>query len=336
LYDDADKTNIVNEPTICKTTFDGTCWMCGEARTGVVEYNHTFEKETGTESDKIYTTNADETTDYKDATCYTDGKGYKHCTVCDVDVDTIIPATGNHDFENGAPVYDDDKAPTCGEGSTGHKKCATEGCPAVSEDCDFPATGEHSKWSWKVIPGQEPDYTHTGLKGYYCGVCGYKDTSKEDQVAAMEKLNCVTQKDWSIRYTDFISARATFKINKNNIEAIDDEFDVKIFGVVQKGEVTKEVQVYGEGATGKVGNDGTFSLVVKGASYTDEYKFSVRIEITCKDDNTKAESTVNSKNLTTAPDGTVSAKNVAEYFLAPNRVDALDAEVKKLYETIVG
>ena len=334
VYEQADRENINTVPAECKTTFDGLCRLCDRYATGVVEYNHTFEKETGTEIDKIYITNADETTDYKDATCYTDGKGYKHCTVCNADVDTVIPATGNHDFENGAPVYDDDKAPTCGEGATGHKKCATPGCTAVSEDCDFPATGAHSKWNWKVIEGEEPDYTHTGLKGYFCGVCGYKDTSKEDQVADMTKLNAVSTKDWSVRYTDFVSPRATFKLSKKNIEAIEDEFDVKIFGVVQKGEATKEIQVYGEGATGKVGSDGTFSLVVKGASYTDEYKFSVRIEITCKADNTTAENTVTSKNITTAPDGTVSAKDVATYLIAPNRVDELDAELKKFFEKI--
>ncbi len=334
LYDDADKTNVVTEAEICKTTFNGTCWMCKQARTSVVEYNHTFEKETGTEVDKIYTTNADETTNYKDATCYADGKGYKHCTVCDVNVDTVILATGNHDFENGAPVYDDDKAPTCGEGATGYITCATEGCVEKMMDQTFPATGAHSKWNWKVIEGEEPDYTHTGLKGYFCGVCGYQDTSKENQVADKSKLNAVSQKDWSVRYTDFVSPRATFKLSKNNIEAIEDEFDVKIFGVVQKGEATKEIQVYGEGATGKVGSDGTFSLVVKGASYTDEYKFSVRVEITCKADNTKAENTVTSKNITTAPDGTVSAKDVATYLIAPNRVDELDAELKKFFEKI--
>ena len=120
------------------------------------------------------------------------------------------------------------------------------------------------------------------------------------------------------------------------ISDIEDEFDVKIFGVVQKGEATKEIQVYGEGATGVIANDGTFSLVVKGASYTDEFKFSVRVEITCKDDDTKAESVVTSKNLTTAADGIVSTKDVASYFLAPNRVDALDQDIKKFYETIVG
>ncbi|MBE6625310.1 MAG: hypothetical protein E7622_06680 [Ruminococcaceae bacterium] len=329
-YEQADRENINTVPAECKTTFDGLCRLCDIHATGVVEYNHTFEKETGTELDKIY---SDRENDIP-VTCYQDGIGYKHCTVCQADVDTYTPATGVHDFENGEPVYDKDSAPDCGNPGTGHKKCATPGCTAVSEDCDFPATGAHSKWNWKVIEGEEPDYTHTGLKGYFCGVCGYQDTSKENQVADMTKLNAVSTKDWSVRYTDFVSPRATFKLSKKNIEAIEDEFDVKIFGVVQKGEATKEIQVYGEGATGKVGSDGTFSLVVKGASYTDEYKFSVRVEITCKADNTKAENTVTSKNITTAPDGTVSAKDVATYLIAPNRVDELDAELKKFFEKI--
>ncbi len=333
-YKDEDRTNIVLAPAECKTTFDGTCNLCGIYAEGVVEYNHTFEKETGTEVDKIYTTNADETTDYKDATCYTIGKGYKHCTVCNVDVDVKLEATGEHDFENGKAVYDDNKAPTCGEGATGHIKCATDGCPATL-DKEFPATGEHSKWSWKVIEGHEPDYTHTGLNGYFCGVCGYQDTSKENQVAKMVKLECITQKDWSIRYTDFVSPRATFKISKNNLSAVEDEFDVKIFGVVTKGEVSKEVQVYGEGATGNVANDGTFSLVVQGGSYTDEYKFSVRVEITYKADNSKNTAITTSKNITTATDGIVSALDVANYYLSPSKVNGIDAEIKKFYESVV-
>ena len=320
LYDE--KTNVVEDPTTCKTTFDGTCWMCEVARTNVVEYNHTYEQVEGV--DKIEAE--------VEATCFQDGAGTKTCTVCE-DVDyVIIKATGEHVLEKEVVVEAND----CGNAGIGYKQCTTAGCSERTEDYVLEATGEHSKWNWKIIPGEEPDYTHTGLKGYYCGVCGYKDPSKEDQVAAAEKLSCVSQKDWSIRYTDFVSPRATFKISLKNIEDIEDEFDVKIFGVVQKGEATKEIQVYGEGATGVVGSDGTFSLVVKGASYTDEFKFSVRIEITCKDDDTSAESTVTSKNLTTAADGIVSVKDVASYFLAPNRADALNADVKKFYESIVG
>ncbi len=330
-YKTEDRTNVQTVPAECKTTFDGTCHLCGIYAEDVVEYNHAFEKVENSEELKIYTDREGDVP----VSCYKDGKGYYLCTVCSAKKTVISTATGEHVFEKANEVAVKDNEADCGNPGRAYMKCSTPGCIAVSEEYDVPATGNHSKWNWKILEGHEPDYTHTGLKGYFCGVCGYQDTSKEDQIADMVKLDCISQKDWSVRYTDFVSPRATFKISKTNISAVEDEFDVKIFGVVTKGEVSKEVQVYGEGATGKVANDGTFSLVVQGGSYTDEYKFSVRVEITCKADNSKNTATTTSKNITTAPDGVVSALDVANYYLSPSKVNGINAEIKKFYESIV-
>ena len=133
------------------------------------------------------------------------------------------------------------------------------------------------------------------------------------------------------RYVRFYVEKVNAQAPGNNVNLR----EIEIFGTMPGG-TQPSYTVRGSALENVIANDGTFSLVVKGASYTDEFKFSVRVEITCKDDDTKAESVVTSKNLTTAADGIVSTKDVASYFLAPNRVDALDQDIKKFYETIVG
>ena len=315
----------------CVTTFNGTCLRCKAVRTNAQITSHTWEKdETDATQDKIVETLAE-------VTCYGNGQIVKHCTVCDQNVKLVVPATEAHVW--GETKFDKENvtyAPTCGDVGLGYERCTNEGCTSTSEIHTVPPRGEHTyKWLEKV--GFEADYTHDGVKAFTCSVCSQIDESKGTQVSPMlDSKKLVNAREWSVRYTDFVSPRATFKISTATINEIElSGFSVKVFGVVQKGEETKEVQVYGDGARGLIRKDGTFSLVVKNAQYGDDYKFSVRIEITCLEDNTSSASIAPSRNLSTAGDGLVSAQDIANYYLAPSRVGSLDDGVKALYEQIV-
>ncbi|MBQ2809547.1 MAG: hypothetical protein IJF11_01500 [Clostridia bacterium] len=320
LYDEADKQNVVEDAENCKTTFDGTCWMCKEARTGVVEYNHDF-------ADVVAT---------QDASCYKNGKGTKTCKVCEFVENVVIQATGDHDFENGQETVVTKN--NCGTAGEAYKTCATEGCGKKSENYVLEPTGNHPRYNWVELEGQEADYTHEGVMGSFCAVCNTRDEEAGTKASNKLTLDCIKNNiNWSIRYTDYVSPRANFKLNKSVIEGITDEYSVKVYGVVKKGEVVKEVLIYDEdGAASGVKSDGTFALVVKNAGYTEEYEFSVRVEITDLEDKTSASSIVYPKPLTTDTSAsTTSAKDVATYFLASSsRAGSLDAEVKKFYELV--
>ena len=327
LYDETDKTNVNFDAATCKQTFDGTCWICQQARVGVTRYLHTYTQING----------VDQVTVDTPASCFEAGSGRKTCTVCEVEETVVIPATGLHDFDGGKEEIVTKN--NCGVAGEAYKTCSTVGCPAKSEHYVLPATGNHgSNYIWKDLEGSQADYTHKGTQGYVCKVCGYQDESKGTKESPTKTIDgLITSKIawWTIRYNDFISPRATFKVDKSKITPLDGEFTVKIFGVVKKGEQVKEVQVYGEGATGNMLKDGTFSLVVKGASVTDEFEFSTRVEITCVADNTVASYTIDARNLI-AGDSTVSAYDVANYYMSnDSKANALNENVKKLYERIL-
>ena len=326
-YDEADKTNINFDAPTCKQTFDGTCWMCAQTRVGVARYLHTYTQLNG----------VDQVTVDAEPSCFEAGSGRKACTVCEKEETVVIPATGLHNFDDGKQEIITPN--NCGVAGEAYKACATAGCTAKSESYVLPATGNHgSNFIWKDLEGFSADYTHEGKQGYICKVCSYRDESKGEKTSPTKTIDgLVTTKIawWTIRYNDFVSPRATFKIDKSKVTPLGDDFTVKIFGVVKKGDQVKEVQVYGEGATGNTLKDGTFSLVVKGASVTDEFEFSTRIEITCVDDNTKSSYTIDARNII-AGDSTVSAYDVANYYLSnESKANALNENVKKLYEKIL-
>ncbi len=315
----------------CVTTFSGTCSLCKVTRTDAKITSHTWEKDAEDDTkDKIVETLAE-------VTCFRNGKVTKHCTECNQDVMVVIDATGDHVF--GDTLFDKENVtlkPTCGDNGLGYEKCTVEGCNAESDLHTVPPQGDHTfKWTEKV--GMEADYTHEGVKGFICTVCGTIDESQGTQVSPMlDSKKLVSGKDWSLRYTDFVSPRATFKISIGTVNQIElSGFKVKIFGVVTNGEATKEIQIYGDGATGVMLKDGTFSLVVANSEYSNDYNFSARIEITCSEDNTMSNTTSPSKNISTAGDGLVSAKDVASYYLLPNKVNSISPELKTFYEQIV-
>ena len=323
-YKTEDRTNIEEVPAECKTLFDATCHLCGIFAEDVAEFSHTFEKENG--ADKIYVDTP--------ANCISAGVGHNHCTNCDEDVSVVIPATGIHDFDHGSEEIVTKN--NCGVAGEAFRKCATTGCDAQSEHYVLPATGNHPRYTWEELEGQEADYTHEGVMGSFCATCGYRDETAGTKASSKLELDCVKANlDWEIRGTGFISPRARFKLVTSAIDGISENFSVKVFASVKKGDQVEEVQIYGDGATVTIASNGEFAIVVKDAGKTEEYEFTVRVEITSLDDNTKSEFIKRPKTLTTdKTPNTTSAKDVADYFLVANRASRLEAELKKFYESV--
>lgn len=333
----------------CVTTFNGKCIICQKNRVDAKVTEHTFEKdEQDPTKDKIVET-------ITEVSCYRNGIVKKHCTGCNQDIEVVIDATGDHVFDYDNPVYvkemqtdesgnevEVELKPDCGTPGMGYEKCKTEGCAATTAPHVIPPQGEHS-YDWLEKEETMADYTHEGTEFSTCTVCGHIDESAGTQASKKLTANILSAQDWTIRYTDFVSPRATFTINMKTVQNVEDAgFDVKIYGIAQKGETVKEIQVYGEGTTtgyyAKSGTKGTFSLVVKNAALGDEFKFSAKVVISSADGAT-AETVTSTKTMTGNSDGTVCTYDIAKYYISSeNRASKLEAKygasVKNFYADI--
>lgn len=326
----------------CVTTFDAKCIICQKDRVDAKITNHTFEKDTTDPTqDKIVEV-------VQEVNCYRNGVVKKHCSECDTDVSVTVEATGQHDFDYSKPIYVKEKRvnedgeeievelkPTCGDEGMGYEKCKVSGCIATTSPHVLAPEGDHS-YEWIERDDAKSDYTHEGTQDWKCKVCGDIDAEKGTQTSKKVDRSFVSASDWTIRYTDFVSPRATFSIKLKTVQAIEEEgFSVKIYGVVEKGEEIKEVQVYGTGATGTYAKNGAFSLVVKNASVNDEFKFYAKTVITSTD-SASTEKTITTKVLTGNSDGTVCATDVARYYAtsesrAQKLADKYGEAVKNFY-----
>lgn len=313
----------------CVTTFSGKCTICSANRTEAKITVHTPEKDLKGEDptqDKIIET-------ITEKTCYSNGIVMKHCSICDTDILDVSQATGEHVFERQEVLVE----PTCGAAGSGYEKCTTTGCTATTEEHSIDPTGNH-KYNWTELEDDKADYTHEGTKVWTCSVCADVDESKGTQASPMKSANIVSSQDWSIRYTDFVSPRATFKINLRNVDKIEEEgYDIKIYAYVQKGETVKEMQIYGVGATGNFDvQTGEFSLVARNSTgYADEYKFYVKTVITSSD-NASADAESTSKAVAGNTDGTISTNDIAKYYCnSESRLSKIESnygeEVKNFY-----
>ncbi len=328
LYDEADIAAGTKDG--CVTTFNGKCIRCEAERVGAKVIEHTFQKdETNPTEDKIVEV-------VNEVTCYSHGTVKKHCVDCDQDVPVMIPATGNHEFTEEVVVL----KPDCGHSGISYEKCATKGCPAVTAEHETPPQGSHN-FEWKEKEDEVADYTHDGVKVKICKICQTVDETAGTQVSPKKEAKICAAQDWTIRYTDYVSPRATFKVNLSSARKLEDEgYDVKIYGVVEKGEAKKEVQVYGEGKTGNMTDKGVFSLVVKNGAYSDEYKFYAKVVVTDLSDNTTATTTVTTKALAGNSDGTVCVYDIAKYYInSESRASKLEEtygeSVKNFYAELV-
>ena len=319
-FDESNMTNVVDGEN-CTKTFDGVCSVCEWAKTGVTRVYHDNERDTTVEEN------------YLAATCVEHGFEYVTCKTCGLKQKIVEYATGKHDFKDAKIEYKDSIAPTCGTSATGRYLCNV--CNTKSEDeTFFPATGNHT---YKPTVTTESTYTKPGVMESLCSVCSQKEpgTSKQEAELVALKSNIKAQ-EYSIRYTDFVATRVTFKLDLSKIEALEEEgYDVKVTAkVTNSKDVTKEIVMYGKGATGKYDEKkGTFSLVVKNASsYEEEYTYSV--VMTVKDKNGEAENTVKSKDMSTNSNVAVSMYEVAYYYVK-KQPSKLKGDQKDFYKSII-
>ncbi|MBQ7411935.1 MAG: hypothetical protein IJW10_03405 [Clostridia bacterium] len=313
----------------CTTTFSGKCIRCQAMRTDAKVVTHTFEKDPNNPTE-------DKVTVITEATCFSNGIVTKHCTKCNTDVKQVALATGKHVFDREKVVL----APNCGVTGISYNECSTPGCTAKTEEFSTPTKGEH-KYKWEEKEDDKADYTHTGTKVYICEVCNHINEAEGTQESPKADPKIVSSQDWTIRYTDFVSARANFKMNLSKVKEIESEgYTVEVIAVVQKGETKKEIKIYGDGAAENTyRTNGTFSLVVKNAKPSDEFKFSV-ITLIESTDEAYAEVTTAGKAIAGNNDGTVSVYDVAKYYINnDSRANRLEAnygiEVKDFYASLV-
>lgn len=296
-YDMDEATNVV-EGAKCKKTFDGTCIICEWTRTGVTRDFHENELDVS------------ETDNVSPATCVSNGYKKVICSECGTKQTIVEYATGIHDFKDAKLKYKDDKKETCGEGATAWPLCNV--CGAKGEEMTFEATGNHT---YADTVTTLSTYTKPGVMESVCSVCAAPEPGAEPKDAPLATLNPgFTALDYSIRRTDFLATRVSFRMDLGRIKSLEEQgYDVKVYGVVAKGDVTKEVQIYGQGATGVYSDRGEFSIVVKNAtSYEDEYEYSVKMVIT--DVNGKAEAVTISRDMSTNNNKAVSMYDVAKYY----------------------
>ena len=313
-YEESEKTAVVPADCVNKTngSFHGTCYVCGAERDVFVPY--------------------DEAHEYNDIdvdtapTCTEDGIGNRTCKLCGIkETNVTIPATGRHKYT----VENVDIAANCINDGKGHYTCSV--CGIKGSYYVIPATNVHD-YEWKEDVA--PTYTKDGLSKHVCSVC---DAVEEGVTQTIPKKNIendlFTFDKYSIRLTDFVGVRATFKFKDAAIDKLERlGYEVEITAYVKNSAgVEKSVKIYGEGSEDNWGDDG-FSVVVKGGSYYDEYSF--RMNVTITDENGTATKDVEADILTLDYGDTVSVCDVAEYLIL-NDISSLTKDVKSFYNKIV-
>ncbi|MBO5374368.1 MAG: hypothetical protein J6A54_02840 [Clostridia bacterium] len=267
----------------------------------------------------------------KAPSCFEAGVAHKECVAdgCNAkDTPYAINPTGAHDFS----IEVIEKAPDCINKGLAHKKCSANGCTAISTPYPVDATGVHT-YTWQSENGMVADLTHSETQQYACSGCKAVDTSKEAKIIPQVEFVSVYAKGYSVRYTDYISPRATFGMDLDAISDFEENFEFKIYAIASNGIKIKEILIYGEGASGIYEEDGTFSLVVKNPALTDAFDFHVRVEIKCKSDNSFTQKTILQEPLLQSS-ASVSVATIVSYYTTPSKIDMLNSDIRAFYESI--
>lgn len=78
-----------------------------------------------------------------EATCCADGHVYRKCANCDAKYDYVVPATGEHTYDNGTVIQE----ATCLKSEVTEYRCITDGCTASYREVTADAKG-HSYTDW--------------------------------------------------------------------------------------------------------------------------------------------------------------------------------------------
>ena len=241
-----------------------TCPVCSSVSTVVLESD-------------LYAHDFGELTVIDAPTCSEVGFGNKTCKDCNKTVQADIPATGKHNYNKDIVFM----TPDCSTKGIGQHVC--EMCGDVSYNYSIDPTGEHN---FKYITKSEANYTAIGKQVFACEYCELQGDG-EDIVT--EKLtipnNILTFTGYSIRLTDYIGIRASFKLNREAIAVLEETCDVTI--IVNATNIrTKEnvsAVVYGKqlyySNEEKFNENDEFAAVAKITNCNSEYEFSYDVKL---------------------------------------------------------
>lgn len=314
-YEESEKTNVTPADCVNKTngSFHGTCYVCGAERDVFVPYDEAHEY-----NDIVVD---------KAPTCIEDGVGNRTCKLCGTtETNVIIPATGRHKYT----INNEDIAPTCVDAGKGHYTC--EVCGLRGSYYEIPATNVHTYvWKNKI----EPTYTKEGVSEHVCSVCDAIEDGVTKSIPEKEiEDDLFTFDKYSVRLTDFVGVRATFRFNDAAIDKLERQgYEVEITAYVKNSAgVEKSVKIHGGEDSTEIWGDDGFSVVVKGGSYYDEYSF--RINVTITDKNGTATKDVSADTVSEKGGTEVSVCEVAEYLMTSS-LSSLTKPVRYFYQYII-
>lgn len=230
-------------------------------------------------SSKLYAHEYGEVSVVEAPTCSTPGVGEKTCSLaeCGYTATVEIPATGKHDYTKDKVFMPAD----CSTVGLGQKVCSV--CDDVNYQYPIEPTGNHE---YEYIVKSEANYTAIGKDVYACKYCqlkGDKEDIIHDKLVVPE--NFVTFQGYSIRMTDYVGIRASFKFDQAILDELEKTCDVTITIYaknVASGKVVS-AQAYGKKVhysnTEKFNENNEFSAVAKVTDCKAEYEFSYEIKL---------------------------------------------------------
>ena len=265
-------------------------------------------------------------------TCSTPGVATSTCVNCPFVFDDIpIEPTYIHEYTEEITFME----ALCG--FMGIKQHICPGCGKVGSQEPIPSTGVHN-YGW--VEKYPSTFTSEGMNSWECSGCACIDPAVgEPKYESIEKKTIekelITFVGASIRYTDYVGLRLTYKLNLEYFDVLGYECDIRVITEVTNAEgVTKTVESYGKYSLNKYdATTGEVSVVLNPYSVYDEYTINTKVRlmnflgieyVDCEMDLTGIDGNEN---------GAISVCEVAEYLL--DQGGNINSSVKTLYEAIV-
>ena len=211
-------------------------------------------------------------------TCSTYGTAKSTCTDCSFAIEEIkVPPTYVHEFTQEVTFMD----ALCG--FMGIKQIVCPGCGKVGSQEPIPATGAHN-YDW--VEKYPSTFTSEGENSWECTGCACVDPAVgTTKFEAIEKKTIeeelITFEGCSIRVTDYIGLRLTYRLNLEYFDVLGYECDIRVISEVTNAEgVTKTVESYGKYSEGKYDAEtGEVSVVLNPYSVYDEYEVKTYVRL---------------------------------------------------------
>ena len=211
-------------------------------------------------------------------TCSTYGTAKSTCTDCSFAIEEIkVPPTYVHTFTQEVTFME----ALCG--FMGIKQIVCPGCGKVGSQEPIPATGAHN-YGW--VEKYPSTFTSEGENSWECTGCACVDPAVgTTKFEAIEKKTIeeelITFEGCSIRVTDYIGLRLTYRLNLEYFDVLGYECDIRVISEVTNAEgVTKTVESYGKYSEGKYDAEtGEVSVVLNPYSVYDEYEVKTYVRL---------------------------------------------------------